>query len=116
MSARSLPKRRLGRTDVDITPVGFGGTGTGVGFGVGRGDGAVLGLRGESVAAGLVVAWVAGVGLTVGAEAGPEQATPMITIATNAAAAKKSAKLEWRIRVSPRSDRTRHCDPHPVGQ
>jgi aryl-alcohol dehydrogenase-like predicted oxidoreductase len=24
MSARSLPKRRLGRTDFDITPVGFG--------------------------------------------------------------------------------------------
>ena len=71
-----------------------------MGIGVGRGVGAALGLRGESVAAGLVLAAAAGVGLAVGAEAGAEQATPMRTIATIAAAMGKSGERELCIRVS----------------
>lgn len=71
-----------------------------MGFGLGREVGAALGLRGESVAAGLVLAAAAGVGLAVGAEAGAEQAPPMRAIATIAAATGKSEKRELRIRVS----------------
>jgi hypothetical protein len=70
------------------------------GFGLGREVGAALGLRGESVAARLGLAWAAGVGLALGAEAGAEQAAPMMTIATIAAATGKSEKRGLRIRVS----------------
>jgi hypothetical protein len=99
-----------------LTPVGFGGTGTGVGFGLGRAVGAALGLRGESVAAALGLAAAAGVGLAVGAEAGAEQATPMRTIATSAAATGKCVKRELRIRVSFVLIGRGNCDPRPVGQ
>ena len=47
-----------------------------------------------------MLAAAAGVGLAVGAEAGAEQATPMMTIATIAAATGRSEKRELRIRVS----------------
>lgn len=86
--------------------MGFGlGRGVGGVLGVGRGVGGVLGLRGESVAARsvavrLVLADAAGFGLAVGAESDAEHATPMQTIATDAAATGKREKRELRIQVS----------------
>jgi hypothetical protein len=87
-----------------------------VGVRLGRKVGAALGLRWESLAVGLMLAAAAGVGLELGAEAGAEQARPMMATATMAAAMGMSEKGGQRIRVSFVLIGRPQCDPRPVGQ